>query len=223
MPLGLILTDRFLVTVCKFDNDILQEFGSGRVKGFSTAKRHRFVLQILLATSNRYLAYLRGLNKAIDLTEDRLQKSTRNREVLELLKFQKSLTLFTTALKSNELMLERLQRSRLFQTYPEDEDLLDDVITENQQAIEMTNIATNILSGTMDAFASIISNNLNAVMKFLASITILISLPTMIASYFGMNVHIPFEDNPYAFVFIIIMTVGIGLVATYIFWKRDWL
>jgi magnesium transporter len=110
----------------------------------------------------------------------------------------------------------------MFKTYPEDDDLLEDVIIENQQAIEMTNISTNILSGMMDAFASIISNNLNGVMKFLAAITIVLSLPTMIASFFGMNVHLPLEDNPLAFVVIIVFTVFVSLSIAYIFSKRDW-
>jgi magnesium transporter len=222
IPLGIILTDRFLITVCKTENNVLQDFIDGRIRGLSTAKRHRFVLQILFNTANLYLSYLREINRTVDLLEDQLQKSTRNKEVLGLLKYQKSLTLFTTALKSNELMMERLQRSQLFDTYPEDEDLLEDVITENRQAIEMTNISSNILSSMMDAFASIISNNLNGVMKFLASITIVLSIPTMVASFFGMNVHLPLEDHPMAFPFIILLTAGIGLAAAYIFWKRDW-
>lgn len=222
IPLGIILTDRYLITVCKTENNVLQDFIAGRVRGLSTGKRHRFVLRILFNTANLYLAYLREINRTVDFLEDQLQKSTRNKELLGLLKYQKSLTLFTTALKSNELMMERLQRSQLFDTYPEDEDLLEDVITENRQAIEMTNISSNILSSMMDAFASIISNNLNGVMKFLASITIVLSIPTMIASFFGMNVHIPLEDHPMAFVFIILITAGIGLSAAYIFWKRDW-
>lgn len=222
IPLGIILTDRYLITICKMENTVLQDFIAGRVRGLSTAKRHRFVLRILFNTANLYLAYLREINRTVDLLEDQLQKSTRNKEVLGLLKFQKSLTLFTTALKSNELMMERLQRSQLFDTYPEDEDLLEDVITENRQAIEMTNIYSNILSSMMDAFASIISNNLNGVMKFLASITIVLSIPTMIASFFGMNVHLPLENQPYAFIFIILLTAGIGITAAYVFWKRDW-
>ena len=222
IPLGIILDERYLVTVCKQDNQLLQEYTQGRVKALSTSKRNRFVLRILLTTANKYLTYLRDITRAVDILEDQLQLSTRNREVLELLKYQKSLTLFTTALKSNELMMERLQRSRLFQAYEEDEDLLEDVLTENQQAIEMTNITSNILSSMMDAFASIISNNLNAVMKFLASITIVLSLPTMIASFFGMNVHIPFEDHWYAFLLIILISLAISSTVVYYFWKRDW-
>ena len=223
IPLGIILNDSYLVTVCKQDNQLLQEYSQGRIKALSTSKRNRFVLRILLTTANKYLTYLRDITRAVDILEDQLQLSTRNREVLELLKYQKSLTLFTTALKSNELMMERLQRSRLFQAYEEDEDLLEDVLTENQQAIEMTNISSNILSSMMDAFASIISNNLNTVMKFLASITIIVSLPTLITSYYGMNVKLPFDDNMLAYLGILILAVAVTMVVAFIFWKRDWL
>jgi len=223
VPLGIILTPTYIVTVCRQDNQIFQDLISGRVRNLSTAKRYRFVLRLLLATATMYLNYLREITKAVDALEDQLQLSTRNKEVYGLLKYQKSLTFFTTALKSNELMVERLQRSRLFNQYPEDDDLLDDVITENQQAIEMTNITSNILSGMMDAFASIISNNLNTVMKFLASVTIIINLPAVFSSFFGMNVDLPFMEHPFAFWIILsfsmIVTFGVG----YVFAKRDWM
>ena len=222
IPLGIILNGQYVVTICKMGNDIVQEFTTGRVRSLATGKRNRFVLRILLNTANRFLIYLREINKVVDALEDQLQRSTRNKEVLALLKYQKSLTYFTTALKANELMMERLHRSQFFRTYPDDEDLLEDVITENQQAIEMTNISSNILSSMMDAFASIISNNLNAVMKFLASVTIVLSVPTMIASFFGMNVHIPMEDQPVSFLAIILMSVATSLFIAYIFVKRDW-
>jgi magnesium transporter len=222
IPLGIIVTSQLILTICKFENPILKDLANGRIRGLSIGKRLRFVLYILLNTANMYLSYLRQITKTVDYLEDQLQLSTRNKEVLELLKYQKSLTYFTTALKSNELLMERLQRSQLFKTYPDDEDLLEDVLTENQQAIEMTNITSNILSSMMDAFASIISNNLNRVMKFLASITIVLSLPTMVASFFGMNVHLPFEEQSWAFMFIIGFTILIGLVTVYIFFKRDW-
>jgi magnesium transporter len=222
IPLGIILTDRFLVTICRKDNEMLKEFSSGRVRSLSTGKRNRFILRLLLTTASKYLSYLREITKHVDALEDQLQLSTRNKEVLGLLKYQKSLTYFTTALKSNELMMERLQRSQIFKTYPEDEDLLEDVLTENQQAIEMTNIASNILSSMMDAFASIISNNLNGIMKFLASITIIMSVPTMIASFYGMNVELPFAHHMLAFPFVLTLAVLICAVAAFIFWKKDW-
>ena len=223
VPLGIILTPKYIVTVCRQENQIFQDMISGRMRNLSTAKRYRFVLRLLLATATLYLNYLREITKSVDALEDQLQLSTRNKEVYGLLKYQKSLTYFTTALKSNELMVERLQRSRLFNQYPEDDDLLDDVITENQQAIEMTNITSNILSGMMDAFASIISNNLNTVMKFLASITIIVNLPTLFASFYGMNVNLPFMTHPYAFWIILGVSLLITFSVGYVFAKRDWM
>ena len=223
IPLGIILNNKYLVTVCRINHDILREFSSGHVKGLSTGKRQRFILRILLASASKFLNYLREINKVVDALEDQLQQSIRNKEVLDLLKYQKSLTYFATALKSNELMMERLERSKLFQAYPEDEDLLDDVLTENQQAIEMTNISANILSGMMDAFASIISNNLNGVMKILASVTIILSLPTMVASIYGMNVDLPLDELQHAFPLIMGLAFALTLGAVYFFWKRDWI
>ncbi|OGO70009.1 MAG: magnesium transporter [Chloroflexi bacterium RBG_19FT_COMBO_56_12] len=223
VPLGIILTPRYIITVCRQDNQISHDLISGRVRNLSTAKRYRFVLRVLLATATMYLNNLREITKAVDALEDQLQLSTRNKEVYDLLKYQKSLTFFTTALKSNELMVERLQRSRLFNQYPEDDDLLDDVITENQQAIEMTNITSNILSGMMDAFASIISNNLNTVMKFLASVTIIINLPVLFSSFYGMNVNLPIMSHPMAFWIIVSISVIVTFGVGYIFAKRDWM
>jgi len=222
IPMGIVLTQDNIITVCKYENEILGRFLSGRVRDLSTGKRNRFILQLLLATATQYLAYLRQINKMIDQLEDKLQASTRNEEVLELLKYEKSLTYFTTALKSNELMMERLQRSQLFKMYPDDEDLLDDVLTENQQAIEMVNISGNILGQMMDAFASIISNNLNMVMKVLASITIVLSLPTMVASFYGMNVELPMQHSAFAFLLVMAISFGISLAAVFVFVKRDW-
>jgi len=222
IPMGFVLTDKVLLTVCRHPHGILEEFSSGRVRGLSTAKRNRFILKVLLYTANKYLAYLRDINRTVDALEDKAQVSMKNKEVYELLKFQKSMVYFTTALKSNELVFERLYRSQLFKMYPDDEDLLEDVITENQQAIEMVNISNNILSSMMDAFASIISNNLNVVMKFLASVTIIMSIPTIVTSFFGMNVTLPFENLQLAWIIIIGISIGVGALVTWIFMRRDW-
>jgi len=222
LPLGIILSKGYLLTVCKQDIDLMQTLTSGRLRSLSTVKRNRFILRLLLLTASKYLQYLREITKMVDLLEDQLQLSYRNKEVLELLKYQKSLTYFTTALKSNELMMERLYRSGLFKTYPDDEDLLEDVLTENQQAIEMTNITSNILSSMMDAFASIISNNQNSVMKFLAATTIVLSLPTMIASFYGMNVKLPFEDISWAFLIPLGLSIAVVIPVILFFVKRDW-
>ena len=222
IPLGIILTSRFLITVCRRPNEILQDLSSGKVRGLSTAKRNRFVLRILIMTATRYLFYLREINRMIEVLEDQIVLASRNRELLELLKYQKSLVYFTTALRSNELMLERLQRWQVFKAFADDEDLLEDVITENQQAIEMVGISTNILSSTMDGFASLVSNNLNEVMKFLASVTVVMSIPTIVTSFFGMNVNLPFQEHPWAYIFIIGLFVAMAAVVVVIFWKRDW-
>lgn len=222
IPLGVVMTDRFIVTICRSPNEILNELSSGRMRGLSTGKRNRFVLRILLSTASKFLMHLREINKVVESIEDRLQRSLRNKELTELLKYQKSLVYFATALKMNELLLERLQRSQLFHMFPDDEDLLDDVITETQQAIEMVNISSNILVSMMDAFASIIANNQNGVMKFLASATIVMGIPTIVTSFFGMNVALPFDDHPLAFVFVIAIFFVMMVIVTWIFWRRDW-
>lgn len=223
VPIGIVMTERVIISVYKAENSVIPELAAGRVRGLSTAKKNRFVLHLLLAAANKYLAFLREINRKVDALEDRLQASLKNKEVLELLKYQKSLTLFTTALKSNELMIGRLQKSHLFAKYEEDQDLLEDVLTELGQAIEMTNISSGILSQMMDAFASIISNNLNVVMKFLASITIILSLPTVIASIYGMNVKLPLMEFEYSFIVIMGVTLIVTISVVILFLRRDWM
>ncbi|MEW5940224.1 MAG: magnesium transporter CorA family protein [Chloroflexota bacterium] len=222
VPLGIIIVDGVIVTVCRYETDLLKPLVNGKYRGLKTGKRYRFVLYVFLEAAVRYLAHLRAINKRTEALEDQLQKSTRNREVLELVKYQKSLTFFATALRSNEVMMERVQRMKLFNQYDEDADLLEDVITENQQAIQMTSIAAEILSGMMDAFASIISNNLNGVMKALAALTIIFNLPTIVASFYGMNVKLPGEEHPLAFLTVFGIAIALTAGATYVFYKRDW-
>jgi magnesium transporter len=223
LPLGIVLAHNSIVTTCKFNIDLVQHLANGAVRGFNTTKRNRVFLHLFHAAANKYLFYLREINQAVDVLEEQLQKSLRNKEVLELLKYQKCLTYFTTALKSNARMMTRLQNTRIFERYPEDEDLLDDVLTEIGQAIEMTDISSGILSQMMDAFASIISNNLNLVMKFLASVTIILALPTMVASFYGMNIHLPFADLSYAFWITIGLSLVVSLSVVILFRKKDWL
>lgn len=222
-PVGIVIKSNLVATIGKFDSDIFRTLTNGKYRLLRTAKRYRFTLYIFLETAARYLGHLREINKKVDGLEDQLQKSTRNREVLELLKYQKSLTYFATALRSNEVMMERIQRTRMFNQYEEDQDLLEDVITENQQAIQMVNTSTEILSSMMDAFASIISNNLNVVMKALAALTIIINIPTIVSSFFGMNVEIPGnEAHPLSFLMVVGIALGITLIAAIIFARRDW-
>lgn len=221
--LGIILVKEYIVTICKYRIDVLDSLQHSRPGMLSTAKRNRMILYILLTTAQKYLEYLRRIDAKVEQVEDRLQRSLRNQEVLELLKYQKSLVYFTTGLKTNELLMQRLQRSQMFQAYPDDLDLLEDVLTENHQAIEMVNISSNILSQMMDAFASIISNNLNIVMKFLASVTIIISFPTLVASIYGMNVDLPLQNHPLAFLMVMSIALVISVGVTAWLWWRDWL
>ncbi|HET9914041.1 MAG TPA: magnesium transporter CorA family protein [Anaerolineales bacterium] len=222
IPLGIMIKGNIIVTICRYEKDMFKVLANGKYRLLKTGKRYRFALYIFLETATRYLAHLREINRLTEAIEDQLQKSTRNREVLELLKYQKSLTYFATALRSNEVMMERVQRTQIFNYYEEDQDLLEDVLTENQQAIQMTNINTEILSSMMDAFASIISNNLNGVMKVLAALTIILNLPTIVAGFYGMNVKLPGEDHPLAFLTVFGIAIGLTAIATFIFYKRDW-
>lgn len=222
IPLGIMIRGNMIVTICKYDKEMFKVLANGKYRMLKTGKRYRFALYIFLETATRYLVHLREINRMTETIEDQLQKSTRNRELMELLKYQKSLTYFATALRSNEVMMERVQRMQIFNYYEEDQDLLEDVLTENQQAIQMTSINTEILSSMMDAFASIISNNLNVVMKALAAITIVLNVPTIVASFYGMNVALPGEDQPFAFLTVFGIAIGLTAIATYIFYKRDW-
>ncbi|HEU0297059.1 MAG TPA: magnesium transporter CorA family protein [Anaerolineales bacterium] len=222
IPLGVLIKGNLVVTICRYEKDMFKVLADGKYRLLKTGKRYRFALYIFLETATRYLTHLREINRITEALEDQLQKSTRNREVLELLKYQKSLTYFATALRSNEVMMERVQRTQIFNYYEDDQELLEDVLTENQQAIQMTNINTEILSSMMDAFASIISNNLNAVMKVLAALTIILNLPAIVAAFYGMNVELPGESHPLAFLTVIGISIALTALATFIFYKRDW-
>jgi magnesium transporter len=201
----------YIITVCLKENQITRDFVEKKVKGFYTFKKTRFFLQILYKNSIKYLFYLKQIDKLSHLIENKLHKSTKNKELIQLLELEKSLVYFSTSLKANESVLEKMLRTDMIKKYPDDAELLEDTIIENKQAIEMARIYSDILSGTMDAFASVISNNLNIVMKFLASVTIVMAIPTMIASYFGMNVQVPMANSPFAFP--VIITISVTLCA----------
>ena len=224
IPMGIITTEEAIITVCLEDTAVLSAFMDGRVRDFYTNMKTRFILQILYKNAQQYLQYLRIIDKKSAEIEKKLHQSTKNRELIELLELEKSLVYFTTSLRANEVVLEKLLKNEKIKKYPEDTDLLEDVIIENKQAIEMANIYSGILSGTMDAFASVISNNLNIVMKFLATITIVMSIPTMVASFYGMNVNtagMPFADSPWGFFLIILLALLISLLAALFFYKKD--
>lgn len=224
IPLSIIVTDEMIFTVCLEDSSILSAFMDGRVRNFYTYKRTRFILQILYKNASMFLHYLRIIDKKSEMVETKLHKSQRNQELIELLELEKSLVYFTTSLRANEVVLEKLLKVDRIKQYPEDEDLLEDVIVENKQAIEMANIYSGVLSGTMDAFASVISNNQNIVMKFLAIVTMVMSIPTMIFSAYGMNVNskgMPFANDPMGFLYVILFSLVLSLVVAFIFSKKN--
>ena len=214
MPIGMIFVrDDYFITVSLKENDIIDNL-TKNTKNIITYKKSRFLLQILYSNAASYLTLLKRINKETEIAESVLKNSMRNKELLKLLSLEKSLVYFTTSLKSNEVVMEKTMRGKIIKLYEEDEDILEDAIIENKQAIEMAKIYNDILNGTMDAYASIISNNLNRVMKILTSITIILAIPTMIASYWGMNVPVPMANNPFGFVIIIILSIIVALIAT---------
>ena len=222
MPLGMIVVrDDFFITVSLRKNRVIEDFEKRKIKNFQTYKKSRFIFQILYLNSSYYLTYLKQINKETEIAEYILKNSMKNKELLKLLNLEKSLVYFTTSLKSNELVMEKTMRGKIIKLYDDDEDILEDAITENRQAKEMANIYRDILNGTMDAYASIISNNLNGVMKTLTAITIVLAVPTMISSFWGMNVKLPFENNPFGFVIMIILAVVTTLIVTWWLKKRD--
>ena len=224
IPMSIILAEQVIFTVCLADTPILTTFMKGRVRGFYTHMKTRFILQILYKNASLYLQYLRNIDKKSEELERNLQRATKNREILELRELEKSLVYFTTSLRSNEIVLEKLLRNDKVKKYPEDTELLEDVIIENKQAIEMANIYSGILSGTLTAFASVISNNLNIVMKFLATVTIVLSIPTMVASFYGMNVNmagVPFAADPYGFWDVILSAVLLSIIVAIIFARKN--
>lgn len=222
IPLGIYMTKQAIVTVCLEETPVLRAFMNNRVREFYTFKKTRFVFQILYRNATSYLRYLRIIDRKSEQIEEKLHISQKNKELIELLELEKSLVYFTTSLRSNETVLEKLLRTEKVKKYPEDEELLEDVIIENKQAIEMANIYSGILSGTMDAFASVISNNLNVVMKFLSTVTIVLSIPTLIASLFGMNfVNIPLGDNPHGFLIVTVCTLVLTALVTIFFQRKN--
>ena len=223
IPFGIILFKDYVITICHSENDLIKRITENNGKKYSTVKRNRFILQIMLTNASLYLDYLREINKKVEIAEDELQRSVHNEELMELLKYQKSLVYFSTALKSNELIFERLSRQKFFISYPDDAELLEDVIIENSQAIEMTNIASNLMVQMMDAFASIIQNNQNIIFKIMTALTIILSLPTIISSFYGMNVGLPLEDISNSFAYLVLFSLVVMLLVAMYFKRIDWL
>lgn len=215
-PMSLIITDKNVITVSAKPNTVLEEIAKGVVKGVRPDLKTQFVFTVLLRIAARYLQYLKQIDKLANFVEGKMYLSMQNKGLIQLQGLEKSLVYFSTSLKSNETVLEKLMRGRYLKLYEEDQDLLDDVMIEVKQAIEMTSIYSNILGGTMDTFASIISNNLNIIMKRMETITIILTMPTIVFSFYGMNLHenaggLPIANVWFPILLSVLLSVGIWL------------
>ena len=224
LPLGIIHTNRYIITIILKENKLFEDFENGNIRDFHTEKKTRFTIQLLLRISQGYLFGLDEMNKDIERQEHQLAKATKNQELIEMLNIEKSLVYFMGSLKYNQATLERLSKGNVIPFYEEDKDLLEDAMIESNQAIEMATIYKEIMASTTETYASIISNNLNVIMKFLAGITIVFSVPTMVASFMGMNVPLgDFATNPASFFILILISLGVALLIAYWLKKKDML
>ena len=221
IPLGIMI-----VTVCTDDTPVLQNFVNNRVKEFSTKKKMRFVYQILFRTATNYQMNLRVIDKKRTEIEERIGKNTEDIDLIDLHELESTLVYFATSLRANGVVLDRLTRYKRLEQYPEDKELLGDVIVENRQAIEMTSIYRDIINGTRELMSSVIDNRLNNVMKYLTSITIVMAIPTVISGIYGMNVNekwMPFANTPHGFLIICVLTLLICIVTMLVLRKKKML
>ncbi len=226
LPLGIIYTPTSIITVCSRDNNILSSFREKTSYSFDTRNKTEFMLKILFTSVKVYLKYLDMINRTTDQIETELQKATNNKALFQLMEIQKTLVYFSTALKDNDIVLQKIMKLtksttiKYLKTTEEDIDLLEDVIIDTKQAIEMVDMHRMILEAMMEGFASIINNNLNQVMKFLAAITIILSIPTMIGGLWGMNVPVPFGNNPFGFLIVVLVAIITSVVVVFYFRKK---
>jgi len=221
IPICIILTHNQIVTVNSFENGAIKKF-LNTFQNRHADKKNMMVLKVIEKITQTYLEFLKEINQRRNLMEQKLYASNRNEELLELMKIQKSMVYFVTALRSNEILLLKMARTNFLGLTDEEKEFLDDLAVDMSQALEMANIYTNILSSTLDAFASIINNNMNNVLKRLTSITIILSLPALVTGIYGMNVPIPYSDSHYAFYIPILLSVGISIIISWYFMKKKW-
>ena len=221
IPICIILTHNQIVTVNSFENGAIKKF-LNTFQNRHADKKNMMVLKVIEKITQTYLEFLKEINQRRNLMEQKLYASNRNEELLELMKIQKSMVYFVTALRSNEILLLKMARTNFLGLTDEEKEFLDDLAVDMSQALEMANIYTNILSSTLDAFASIINNNMNNVLKRLTSITIILSLPALVTGIYGMNVPIPGSGSHYAFYIPILLSVGISIIISWYFMKKKW-
>ena len=222
VPIGIILTLDHIITITAFENPVLQLFLDGKIRNFDPADERMFVLQLFEQNVYRFLTCLKKLNLKRNLIEQELYDSSRNRELMQLLSIEKSLVYFMNSLSANELLKMKMKRTDFLQIRDDEDkaDLFEDIIIDNSQALEMANVYTNILNGTMDAYGSIISNNLNLTIRRLTLITIILMVPTLIASFYGMNVPLPFMNGPYTALVIIFVSIMISFLLGWYFQRK---
>ena len=226
LPMGIIYTPTSLITVCSKDNNILSSFNETTAYSFDTRNKTEFMLKILYRSVKFYLKYLDIINRTTENIETELQKATNNKALFQLMEIQKTLVYFSTALKDNDIVLQKIMRmtnsasGSYLKNTEEDIDLLEDVIIDTKQAIEMVDMHRMILEAMMEGFASIINNNLNQVMKFLAAITIIMSIPTMIGGLWGMNVPVPYGTHQLGFLIVVTLAAIISIVVVVYFRKK---
>jgi len=223
LPVGIILTDTAVITITLSESEILQEFIDGKIRNFRTSQKTRFVLQIFYRTALKFLKYLKEINRMTSVVEEEVHGGMRNEELLKLYNFERSLVFFTTSLRTNALMFEKFNHSACMKMNEEENDLFSDLMIENRQALEMANVYAKVMSGMMSAFASIISNNVAIVVKFLTVVTILFMIPTLVASIYGMNVPLPLQENLYAFPIVMLISMTLCVFGIFYFWHRNML
>lgn len=220
LPLSIIITSKTTITVCAKESIILKEFYTHKDKNFYTTKKTRFALQILRKANKQYQYHLSRIEAKIENIEQGVKGEFSNNQIIQLLELQKSLVYINTAIISNDKVLEKILNGKVLKLFDEDEDLLEDIIIDNKQSIDMVKIYTNILNNTMNAYSSLISNNVNNVMKFLTSVTVILAIPTIVASIYGMNVALPLQNHPHAFGITMLITLMLSLIWIQIFIKK---
>ena len=222
VPIGIITNNEIIISVCYHKTELLPDFiRYSRRKELVVRHKYDLILRLIHSSAVWFLKYLKQINLDISAAEKELERSIRNEDLLRLMRLQKTLVYFNTSIRGNEVMIGKLQS--IFQdTDFLDKELVEDVIIELKQAFNTVNIYSDILTGTMDAFASIISNNVNAIMKRMTSLSITLMIPTLIASFYGMNVDIHLEEMPYAFALIILCSVVLSTLAFIVFRKIKW-
>lgn len=224
MPVGIIFVrDDYLITISIRENALITRMELLIKKMLATYKKSQFLFQVFYENSSMYLSMLKIINRKTELLEKTLRKSLKNEDLMKMLNIQKSLVYFATSLKSNEIVMEKTLRGKIIKLYEEDQDLLEDSIVENKQAMEVAKTYSDILNETMDVYSSVISNNINDIMKILTSITIILAVPTLIASIWGMNVPVPLQNNPNGFVILIVSSIIVTLLVMIWFKKKDML